>query len=115
MKVWDILLTGDKWTTAVNITLDDYSGLIKGVKFALTQIRRNIGIYQSADKSDFDIRWEEINRTERLMNEPDMDSESVSKLLSEEAPIPHPADVSRRFKRGLANFVGYGLKPVWNR
>jgi hypothetical protein len=113
MKDRDILLTGDKWTIAVNIALDDYLNLIKGMKFALTQTRRNIELYRSADRSDFDIRREEINQTERLTTELEMDLESVSKVLLEEVPLRHPVSSPDRHKRGLVDLVGYGLKYLF--
>jgi hypothetical protein len=40
----DILLTGDKWTFAVNMALDDYVNLILGMRFILIQIQRNIDL-----------------------------------------------------------------------
>jgi hypothetical protein len=92
------MLTGDKWTKVINIALDDYLSLIKSTKFALTQIRRNIKMYRSSDKSDFDIRWEEISQIERLKNEIEVDLESVSKLLSEEVPVRHPVNNPNRPK-----------------
>jgi hypothetical protein len=39
MKDTDILLSGDKWTVAVNVALNDYLPLIKGIRFVLGQIR----------------------------------------------------------------------------
>jgi hypothetical protein len=36
MKDRVILLTGDKWTLAVNIALDDYLNLIRGMRFIYT-------------------------------------------------------------------------------
>jgi hypothetical protein len=39
MKDTDILLSGDKWTFAVNVALNDYLSLIKGIRFVLGQIR----------------------------------------------------------------------------
>jgi hypothetical protein len=41
MPIRDILLTGDKWTLAVNIALDDYVALIQGMRIILAQIRKN--------------------------------------------------------------------------
>jgi hypothetical protein len=63
-----------------------------------------------ADKSAFDIRWEEVNQIERLTGELEMDVESVSKLSSEEVPVQHPVNNPNRPKRGLANFIGYELR-----
>jgi hypothetical protein len=57
MKDRDILLTGNKWTLAVNIALDDYLNLIRGMRFILVQIQRNIGKYQSPDRRTLDIQW----------------------------------------------------------
>jgi hypothetical protein len=50
MKDRDILLTGDKWTLAVNIALDEYLALIRSMRFILVQIQRNIGKYHSPDE-----------------------------------------------------------------
>jgi hypothetical protein len=55
MKDRDILLTGDKWTLAVNIALDDHVNLIQGMRFILAQIRRNIEMYKNPDRSILEI------------------------------------------------------------
>jgi hypothetical protein len=47
MKDRNILVTGDKWTLAVNIALDDYVNLIQGMRFILAKIRRNIEMHKS--------------------------------------------------------------------
>jgi hypothetical protein len=53
MKDRDILLTGDKWTLAVNIALDDYVNLIQGMRFILAQVRRNIELQGNSNKEYF--------------------------------------------------------------
>jgi hypothetical protein len=58
MKDRDILLTGERWTLAVNIALDDYVNLIQGMRFILTQIQRNVDIYKSPNSKILDIHWE---------------------------------------------------------
>jgi hypothetical protein len=113
MKDRDILLTGDKWTIAVNIELDDYINLIRGMKFALAQVQRNIETHRNPNKGNFDIHWEEIKQIERLTEELETDLESVSKLLFEEIPIKHPMTGVQRNKRGLINLVGYGFKHLF--
>jgi hypothetical protein len=67
LKDRDILLTGDKWTIAVNIALDDYLTLTKGMRFALAQIQRNIEAYRNPNRKDFDIHWKEIKHLEQLV------------------------------------------------
>jgi hypothetical protein len=113
MQGRDILLTGDKWTIAVNIELDDYINLIRGMKFALAQTQRNIETHRDPNTKNLDIHWEEIKRIERLTTELETDLESVSKLLFEEIPIKHPTKGVQRNKRGLINLVGCGFKHLF--
>jgi hypothetical protein len=40
VKDTDILLSGDKWTIAVNIALDDYAILIENMKIVLVNVKR---------------------------------------------------------------------------
>jgi hypothetical protein len=106
MKDRNILLTGDKWTLAVNIELDDYINPIKGMKFALAQTQRNIETQRDPNTRNLDIHWEEIKRIERLTRELETDLESVSKLLFEVIPTNQPMKGVQRNKRGLINLVG---------
>jgi hypothetical protein len=99
LKDRGILLTGDKWTIAVNIALDDYLSLTKGMRFALAQIQSNIEAYRNQDKKDFDIHWEEIKHLEQLVQGLEVDLESISKLLSEEIPSKDPVTNRIRNKR----------------
>jgi hypothetical protein len=109
MKDRDILLTGEKWTLAVNIALDDYLNLIRGMRFILVQIQRNVGKYQSPDKGTLAIQWGEIGRLQKITDELEADLESVSKLLPEEVPLKSKITNPNRTKRGLTNLFGYGL------
>jgi hypothetical protein len=61
MNYRDILLTGDKWTLAVNIALDDYIKQIKIMRFILVQVQRNIERHQSPSSNVLDIHWSEVN------------------------------------------------------
>jgi hypothetical protein len=113
MKDRDILLTGDKWTIAVNVALDDYLNLIRGMRFELGQIRRNIQAYKNQRLPTLDIHWEEIGRLDKVTNELEDDLNSFSKLLSEEIPVQHPLSTTKRERRGLINVLGYGLKYLF--
>jgi hypothetical protein len=73
MKDRDILLTGDKWTIAVNVALDDYLNLIRGMRFALVQIRKNIQVHRNQFKTSLDIHWEEVGRLDQITNELEAD------------------------------------------
>jgi hypothetical protein len=109
-KDTDILLSGDKWTIAVNVALDDYLTLIKGMRFVLGQVRRNIQVHRNQRLPTFDIHWEEVGRLDRITDELGIDLNSFSKLLAEEIPVRYPTSVNKRTKRGLLNVFGYGLK-----
>jgi hypothetical protein len=106
----DILLTGDKWTLAVNIALDDYVNLIRGMRFILVQIQRNIETHQGPDEGTLDIQWDEIGRLQKITDELEADLESVSKLMSEKVQLKSEVRNPNRTKRGLINLFGYGLK-----
>lgn len=113
MKDRDILLTGDKWTLAVNIALDDYVNLIQGMRFILAQIRRNIELHRSPNSKVLDIHWEEIMRLYKITDELETDLRSVSSLLSEEVPLDGGRTHVQRNRRGLINLFGYGLKYLF--
>jgi hypothetical protein len=112
MKDRDILLTGDKWTLAVNIALDDYVNLIQGMRFILVQTQRNIDSHKTTSNT-LDIHWEEIRRLHKITDELESDLSSVSNLLSKEIPITKGKTNMQRNKRGLINFFGYGLKYLF--
>jgi hypothetical protein len=113
IKDRDILLTGDKWTIAVNVALDDYLNLIRGMRFALGQIRRNIQAYKNQRLPTLDIHWEEIGRLDKVINELEDNLNSFWKLLSEEIPVQHPLSTPKRERGGLINVLGYGLKYLF--
>jgi hypothetical protein len=113
MKDKDILLTGEKWTLAVNIALDDYVNLIQGTRFILTQIQRNVDTHKSPNSKNLDIHWEEIRRLHKITDELETDLLSVSKLLSDEVPLGNCKGKIRRPPRGLINLFGYGLKYLF--
>jgi hypothetical protein len=109
LKDRDILLTGDKWTIAVNIALDNYLSLTKGMRFALAQIRKDIETYRNPNKKDFDIHWEEIKHLEQMVQLLEVDLESIFKLLIEDVP----KNSRNRNKRGLIHLIGTGLKYLF--
>jgi hypothetical protein len=113
MRDRDILLTGDKWTLAVNVTLDDYVNLIQGMRFILAQFQRKIELQQSSSSKVLDIHWEEIKRMYKVTDQLEADLASVSKLLAEEEPIRNGKRNTRRARRGLINIFGYGLKYLF--
>ena len=76
MKGTDILFSGDKWTIAVNIALDDYESLVGVMELALGQVRRNIQVHENPKDYSFDIHWEEINRLEKMNGELENDLNS---------------------------------------
>jgi hypothetical protein len=113
MKDRDILLTGDKWTLAINTALDDYMALIRGMRFILVQIQGNIEKYQSPNKKVLDVHWNEVSRLQEVTSELEDDLESVSKLLSEDVPLKPIKQGQIRRRRGLINLFGYGLKYLF--
>jgi hypothetical protein len=68
VKEADILLSGDKWTIAVNIAID-YVSLVRTIRLVLGQVRRNIQVHKEPSASILDIHWEEITRLEVLNQE----------------------------------------------
>jgi hypothetical protein len=113
MKDRDILVTGNKWTLAANIALDDYIAFIQGMRVILVQIQKNVERYQSPNKKTLDIHWNEVSRLRDITNELEVDLESVSKLLSEEVPLKSFKQNPTRQRRGLINLFGYGLKYLF--
>ena len=76
MKGTDILFSGDKWTIALNIALDDYESLVGVMELVLGQVRRNIQVHENPKDYSFDIHWEEINRLEKMNGELENDLNS---------------------------------------
>jgi hypothetical protein len=62
VKETDVLLSGDKWTIAVNIALNDYEDLVEVMRSTTQQIRRNIQVHRNPRNYSFDIQWEEVSR-----------------------------------------------------
>jgi hypothetical protein len=60
VKETDELLSGDKWTIAVNTALDDNKTLVEVMRLMLEQVRYKIQTYKNPRNSTFDIHWEEI-------------------------------------------------------
>ena len=88
VKETDILFSGDKWTIAVNIALDDCESLVAVMGLVLGQVRRNIQVHKNPNDYAFDIQWEEIDRLEKMNGELEHDLNNFKQLLLEE-------DVSR--------------------
>ena len=108
VKDTDILLSGDKWTIAINIAIDDYAALVDITKMTLTQIRHKIQVHKNPHLDSFDIYWEEINRLDTMVRELDVDLQGFRKLLFEKTSNSGP-----QMKRGLMNVQGYGLKYLF--
>jgi len=69
LKETEILLSGDRWTVAVNIAIDDYSSLILGLKLVLNQTQKNIQTYKVPNLVIFDLHWEELDRLDKVVAE----------------------------------------------
>jgi hypothetical protein len=101
VKDTDILLSGDKWTIAVNIAVNDYEELIGLMKLIIKQIQQKIEWSPSIT-----LYWEEVGRLHRMIQGLENDVRSFQKLLLE-------GTGGKRTKRGLLNVVGYGLKYLF--
>jgi hypothetical protein len=97
----------------VNIALDDYLNLIRGMRVVLVQIQRSIKTHQGPDKGTLDIQWDEVGRLQKVTDELEAELESVSKLLSEETSLRNKLANPHRTKRGLVNLFGYGLEYLF--
>ena len=86
VKETDVLLSGDKWTIAVNIALDDYEGLMEVMRLMLQQTRRNIQVHRNSRNYSFDIQWEEVNRLETMNKQLEEDLKGFRLLLFKEMP-----------------------------
>jgi len=116
IKDTDILLSGDKWTIAVNIALDDYVILIENMKLVLDTVRQKIQVYKNPRLYSFDIHWEEISRLDGMIRKLEMDLMGFRRILfeeTEETLVGNPRDEDVRDKRGLINVLGYGLKYLF--
>lgn len=113
MKDADILLSGDKWTIAVSIAIDDYVSPVKTMRLVLGQVRRNIQVHKEPSASVFDIHWEEINRRKVLNQGLKNDVNSFRQLLFKDKIYKNPIVEGVRIKRGLINVLGYGLKYLF--
>jgi hypothetical protein len=103
VKEADILLSGDKWTIAVNIAIDDYVSLVKTLRLVLGQIRRNIQVHNEPNTAIFDIHWEEITRLDTLNQELTNDVNSFRQLLFIDKLNKNATVQKLHTKRGLIN------------
>ena len=107
IKETEILLSGDRWTVAVNIAVEDYSSLIFGLKLILNQTRRNIQMHKTPNPATLDLHWEEIDRLHKVVAELSSDLGSFINLLAEEVPTPRTVIAKSALnKRGLINVLG---------
>jgi len=113
VKDTNILLSGDKWTAVVNIALDDYDALAYTMKTTLKQIWQRIWVHKNPKSYGFDVYWDELNRLDTIVQGFDSDLQSFRKLMFEETLSRNPGIGSTRNKRGLINFLGYGLKYLF--
>jgi hypothetical protein len=74
------VLSGDRWTVAVNIAIDDYSSLIFGLKLVLNQIRRNIQMHKNSNPATVDLHWKEIGRLDKVVEQLSSDLDSFTHL-----------------------------------
>jgi hypothetical protein len=100
------LLSGDKWTIAVNIALDDYLSLISSLKMMITQTQQKIRNQNHVWTPSTNLYNGEIVRLSSVIQELEDDIMGCQKLLLQE-----PA--GRRTKRGLINVIGSGLKYLF--
>jgi hypothetical protein len=107
VKEADILLSGDKWTIAVNIALEDYASFIGTMKLVLGQVRRKIQVHRNPQNFSFDTHWEEIGRLEKMTRELENDSNSFRQLLFKEKSNRNPVVQGVRAKRGFVDVFGY--------
>jgi hypothetical protein len=105
IKDTDILLSGDKWTIAVNIALDYYSDLINSMKTMIKQLQQKIRNQNHVWTSSSNIYWGEVDRLDRVVRELEDDRDFQKLLLQEPA--------GRRSKRGLINVLGSELKYLF--
>ena len=113
VKETDILFSGDKWTIAVNIALDDYESLVGVMGLALGQVRRNIQVHRNPKNATFDIHWREICRLEKMNEKFEEDLNGFRQLLMKEKWNQNPAGQELRVRRGLFDVLGYGLKYLF--
>jgi hypothetical protein len=116
VKDTDILLSGDKWTIAMNIALDDYAILIQNMKLVLDNVRQKIQVHKNPKSYSFDIHWEEINCLDGMVRTLEMDLKGFKSLLfdeTEETLVRNQRDSDVRDKRGLIDVLVYGLKYLF--
>jgi hypothetical protein len=113
VKDTDILLSGDKWTIAVNNALDDYAILIENMKIVLENVKQRIQVYRNPKLNAFDIHWEEIMRLEGIVRKLEIDIMGFQKLLFEYVTMRSPRESGVRSKRGLIDVLGYGFKYLF--
>jgi hypothetical protein len=113
VKDTDVLLSGDKWTIVVNIALDDYSNLVELMKAMIKQVRQEVQMNKNTKSYSFDVHWEEVSRLDKLIGELDIDLRSFQKLLFEETVVGPSNAPKVRFKRGLIDVLGYGMKYLF--
>jgi len=99
VKETDVLLSGDKWTIAVNIALDDYDSLIYVIRATLNQIRQKIKIHKNRKPYSLDIHWDEINRLDVMVQEFDTDLLGLKKFLFTGTVSKDPKPSNVRLKK----------------
>jgi hypothetical protein len=67
VKDTDILLTGDRWTIAANIALDDYIDLIGSMKLIIKQIQQKTQTQKHVWTTSTNLYWGEMDRSTRIV------------------------------------------------
>ena len=113
VKETDILMSGDKWTIVVNITLDDYATLVDVMKTTMSQVRYKIQVHKNPKSLPFDINWGEIKRLDIMVQELDNDLRRFPRFLFEGDSVRGSGSTRTRSKRGLLNVLGYRMKYLF--
>jgi hypothetical protein len=113
VKDIDVLLSGDKWTIAVNIALDYYAILIENMKLVLDNVRQKIQVHRNPKSYPFDMHGEEVICFDGIVRKLEMDIVGFQRLLFGENLARDPRDSGVRNKRGLIDVLGYGLEYLF--
>ena len=111
LKERDVLLTGDRWTVVVEIGIEDYVYLVKGMTTACNNLQQDIEKWVSINHTNKSIFSIEIHRIQGWITEINIQVQSFVALLRKS--INTAENVRDRQRRGLINAGGYVLKYLF--
>ena len=90
LKDRDILITGQKWTIVLEVGIDDYVYVLRGMKVAVDAIQLKLHALLQGDTDDRSVYQSEVTRIISIMKDLSVDIDSFEALLPENVTITLP-------------------------